>query len=125
MFIYNRPENFFIRFLYNPERYLSYNEYRLALLLECFFESWLQRQYKDSDSYAIEYLLERITMGDGGSHSFDDDEELEKFTLDYVVDFFCTAIKKIIVHDENKGNKVRELVFEYFKALYQEELKNE
>lgn len=125
MYIYSRPENFFCRFLYNPEKYLCYNEYRLALLLECFFESWLQRQYKITDDEAIEYLLERITMGDWGNHSFDDDEEIETFTLEYVVDFFCSSIKKIIVYDEYKGNKVRELVFEYFKGLYGEELRIE
>lgn len=123
MYIYSRPENFFGRFLYHPERYMGYNEYRLALLLECFFESWLQHQYKYSDEYAVEYLLERITMGDGGNHSFDEDEEIDTFSLEYVTDFFCYALKMIIVHDEDKGNKVRELVFAYFKALHKEEFK--
>lgn len=125
MYIYRHFEDFFVRFLYNPDRYLELNAERLALLFECFLESYLQRQHNYLDYEILGLLLNKITEGSEGVHDFDDNEEFETFTPDYVTDFICHSLVKIIVHDEDKGNKVRELVFNYFKVIYQEELKNE
>lgn len=118
MYIYKNYQDFFVRFLYNPQRYYELTPQRLALHFENFLESYLARQHGYYDSEILSMLLEKISMGEEACHaSFQDDDEFETFTPDYVTDFICHSLCLIIIQDEEKGNKVREIIFNYVKEI--------